>query len=932
MPLSSTQRKFGPTPGNGVAKDFPFTCKVFEATDMQVIRTSANGGDTYLVFGTDYSVSLNQDQEAQPGGTVSMVVAPATGQFVTLMSAVPNLQPTDWQNQGGFAPDTMDDSLDRGVAQTQQLAEQMGRTLKVPSTVDPVSMAKPQGGGLLAWNADGTQVINIDPAQVAGFAAYSSSELSVFTGDGVETVFPLGVDGGSLANLRVSIAGVAQTPGVDFTWPGGALIEFAEPPADGLTIVVQYFAVMASSTELNEAIEAVLAALSSKANVNLDNVPLNVLSAEWRAALPGTPDGLLITPDGGPAARPASELFGRGDNTPKLGFAGTTILINGTSIEHQNANAGDSIFDLVRPKLDIAKVIVNAWAGSHAYFLPLEAYALLTTREEKLNFISALGMTDADVAAGIAMYGPTSAFHDDFDPVTKASQQTVEYRVGKAFEDYIIGLWADLHGHNDRARPHGTLSPPSSTVTGITLGATTVLTVANIPAGLTVGQGLGIRLVGIPKLAFGAGRVQAINTGAKTITIALNSTGFAGTLTGGVAEFLDRSTLWGAQEFILHYGFGKALQNQGFTPVMQWSSPPSEYTGGTYQADIYTVARATQLLAAKRHQSMFDLLSALKVSEDGNEVLLGDLVHPTEFAQREAIANQWVKFWSFGAVSQVNQTEWVKRGQGGYLEGRPLEYSSWLGGIGTPSFTVTGATSIFTEDFVSIADWTVFGSPSVVDAPWPGGGKALRCASVAGSSPFIVKFGLSPVDAISVAYDFAIAQTVGIVPDGSVGITTLGKIETPTGAWLTMTAVSVATGSWLQIGHYNADGSLVDSYVVRSAEDKPITGAAKYRLRVDAVKSTVDREGALLAYLTPPGGSEALLFSTAIPLDDVAVPKATVVTLGISFTNVAAVTVHFGNLTYSELLVSPTLGKTGSVTISGTTLTYVNGRLISVSP
>lgn len=262
MPISSTQRKVGPTPGNGTSRDFPFTFKVFDVSEVDVIRTSANGGDVSLAQPTDYVVTLNPDQNAQPGGSVRLSAALGVGLSLTILSAVPITQLSNWQSQGGFNPDDLDDDLDRQTAVSQQLAEQLGRTLVVPATVsdEPIQMAKPVGDALLAWSADGTRVINIDPASLASHAAYSSSEFDVFTGDGVETIFNLSLDAGSLANLRVSIAGVAQTPGEDFQWNGGTEVEFAEPPADGLKIVIQYFAVMASSAELNVSVGEALAA------------------------------------------------------------------------------------------------------------------------------------------------------------------------------------------------------------------------------------------------------------------------------------------------------------------------------------------------------------------------------------------------------------------------------------------------------------------------------------------------------------------------------------------------------------------------------------------------------------------------------------------------------------------------------------------------
>lgn len=262
MPISSLQRKVGPTPGNGVATDFPFAFKVFATSDLQVVRTTANGGDTTLTLGSDYVVILNADQDVDPGGLVRLPQALPAGQGLTIISAVPLLQPTDWQNQGRFLPETLNESLDRGVAGAQQLAEQLDRTIRVPETSPGVTLNKPVPGSLLAWNDDGTELINIDPASLVGYVAYSAAAYNTYVGDGVETVFPLTGDGGSLANLRVSVGGVAQTPGTDYTWPGGSNISFTTAPPDGVPILVQYYVAMPAAGDAD---------LSSKADKELGN-------------------------------------------------------------------------------------------------------------------------------------------------------------------------------------------------------------------------------------------------------------------------------------------------------------------------------------------------------------------------------------------------------------------------------------------------------------------------------------------------------------------------------------------------------------------------------------------------------------------------------------------------------------------------------------
>ena len=143
MTISSEVRKAGPYDGNDVTTSFPFSFKVFSADDVVVVLTDPAGIETTLTgSGTDYSVTLNADQDTAPGGTVEKVSALATDYLLTITSSVPNLQPLDLTNQGGFYPKVINAALDRLTILAQQNAEQIGRSVKVPisSSVTPDSL------------------------------------------------------------------------------------------------------------------------------------------------------------------------------------------------------------------------------------------------------------------------------------------------------------------------------------------------------------------------------------------------------------------------------------------------------------------------------------------------------------------------------------------------------------------------------------------------------------------------------------------------------------------------------------------------------------------------------------------------------------------------------------------------------------------------
>jgi hypothetical protein len=144
MTINSTIRKAGPFIGNGTTTVFPFAFKVFIASDLLLVKlTVSTSIETTLVLTTDYTVTLNQDQDSNPGGTVTLVAgALAAGFNLVVTSNLPELQQTDLTNQGGFYPDVINDALDRATIQIQQLQVAVDRAALVPitSTVSTASL------------------------------------------------------------------------------------------------------------------------------------------------------------------------------------------------------------------------------------------------------------------------------------------------------------------------------------------------------------------------------------------------------------------------------------------------------------------------------------------------------------------------------------------------------------------------------------------------------------------------------------------------------------------------------------------------------------------------------------------------------------------------------------------------------------------------
>ena len=169
MTVSSTLRKAGPYVGNGVTTQFPFSFKVFTDADIAVIVTdSSNGAAVTLTLDSDYTVLLNPDQDAVPGGVITypILVGPAPLPATSTLTMIGDLaydHETDITNAGRFLPQVIENSLDKLTILVQQLKEISGRTLQaaVGTTVSLLFPA-PSSGKFIRWRTDLLGLENAD--------------------------------------------------------------------------------------------------------------------------------------------------------------------------------------------------------------------------------------------------------------------------------------------------------------------------------------------------------------------------------------------------------------------------------------------------------------------------------------------------------------------------------------------------------------------------------------------------------------------------------------------------------------------------------------------------------------------------------------------------------------------------------------------------
>lgn len=220
MTISSTTRKAGPFDGNGVTTSFPFTFKVFAKSDLEVVRTMPSGIEKTLVLDSDYSVTLNGDQDANPGGTITYPVSGTplpTGWRLTAVGDIDNLQPTDITNGGGFYPQVIENALDRVTMLIQQLDEEVDRTIRIAVSDDST-----EGLELPAQDGRATRILGFDAD--GNFTTYERATATVqttyrqFTATAGQTVFSLPNTYTPGANsLYVWMNGAKLISGVDFS-------------------------------------------------------------------------------------------------------------------------------------------------------------------------------------------------------------------------------------------------------------------------------------------------------------------------------------------------------------------------------------------------------------------------------------------------------------------------------------------------------------------------------------------------------------------------------------------------------------------------------------------------------------------------------------------------------------------------------------------
>lgn len=146
--------------GNGVTTAFATTFRFFEAGDLVVQLVEADETVVMQTITTDYTVT-GADDDA--GGTVTMIVPPASGERLVIQRVIDAVQETDYESGDSFPAESHERALDRLTMLVQQNEDGVNRSLRLdPTSLGTAELPSPEAGKFLGWSGDGLSIVNLD--------------------------------------------------------------------------------------------------------------------------------------------------------------------------------------------------------------------------------------------------------------------------------------------------------------------------------------------------------------------------------------------------------------------------------------------------------------------------------------------------------------------------------------------------------------------------------------------------------------------------------------------------------------------------------------------------------------------------------------------------------------------------------------------------
>ncbi len=130
-------------PGDGAQTAFTFGFKIYNSADLVVtLIVDATGVETVQTISTHYTLNGVGDDT---GGTVNMIIAPATGETLRIERLIAETQLVQFRTLGGYRPEGIEEAIDRGI----MIGQQKGQPRQYTSSPDTRPTADATQDGLL---------------------------------------------------------------------------------------------------------------------------------------------------------------------------------------------------------------------------------------------------------------------------------------------------------------------------------------------------------------------------------------------------------------------------------------------------------------------------------------------------------------------------------------------------------------------------------------------------------------------------------------------------------------------------------------------------------------------------------------------------------------------------------------------------------------
>jgi hypothetical protein len=163
--VNTSRNEYTATSGQTV---FNFTFKIYAATDLNVYVTPAGQECNDVTDLTEaYTVT---GVGLEDGGSITLNTGAGANDLVTIVSAIPSSRTTDYQSNGDFTPETVNNDINRAISLIKQVESKANRSLLSSECLQgpkPLTLPKPEPGEFIRWKADVSGLENVPGSAIA---------------------------------------------------------------------------------------------------------------------------------------------------------------------------------------------------------------------------------------------------------------------------------------------------------------------------------------------------------------------------------------------------------------------------------------------------------------------------------------------------------------------------------------------------------------------------------------------------------------------------------------------------------------------------------------------------------------------------------------------------------------------------------------------